>query len=393
MNDINFIFQGLNKTSNHLDELKNIIEMKGATHIILSTAFLNEKGVSLIEESICSSSNKITIFAGVRNGVTTSQGISKLLDLGVEVYIIDTGLNHRIHHHKIFIAYNESKYRINVGSANLTRGGLLNNIEASVTFEGNFPHEDVTSTITLFNKLKSEYPENIYKISDYEDVNTALKNGQLEDEDMRKEIIKGSSSIPNHHNLIPSMKLPNFSSKIDNSTKGNEENKSNEPTKVQLDQLVTLPNSTFELKEIWHSKPLTARDLNVKTKKESNTNSTGSMLLKRGQYNIDQRTYFRHKAFSNLKWAPRKGKTYFEEATAGFYLIIEGIEYGLVNIKIKHDSRTNTKTYYQKQGMTHLHWGDAKSIISNPDLLEKEMKIYEVLGKENKFVIKIQDQF
>ncbi|MFI3547382.1 phospholipase D family protein [Mammaliicoccus sciuri] len=394
MIDINFTLQGLKEKSNHLDELNSIIKMKDATHLILSTAFINKKGVSLIEESIRSSRKKTTFFVGVRNGVTTSQGISKLIDLGAEVYIIDTGLNHRIHHHKVFIAYNESTYRINVGSANLTRGGLLNNIEASVTFEGKFPQEDITNIITTFTELKTNYPENIFKISSYKDINIALKNGQLEDEDILKEIAKGSSSIENYHNLIPPMKLPNFESGKENYKKGSNKIKSSKPSEIIPDQIVTLTNSTFEIKEIWHSKPLKARDLNIKTNKKSKTNSTGSMLLKKGQYdNIDQRTYFREEAFSNLKWITRKEKKYFEDAEAGFHLIIEGIEYGLVNIKLKHDTRTNTKSYIQNQGMTHLHWGEAKSIISNSDLLEKEMKIYEVLGKENEFVIKIQDHF
>ena len=186
---MNFNLQGLNKTSNHLDELKNIIDMKDSKHVILSTAFLNQKGVSLIEDS---------------------QGISKLLDLGVEIYIVDTGLNHRILHHKLFIAYNKYEYRINIGSANLTRGGLLNNIEASVTLEGSFPDKNITDIITTFKNLSPNYPENVFKISNYEDIDTALRNGQLENENIKKERIKGSSSIIKNENLTPPMNLPKF---------------------------------------------------------------------------------------------------------------------------------------------------------------------------------------
>lgn len=207
---MNFNLQGLNKTSNHLDELKNIIDMKDSKHVILSTAFLNQKGVSLIEDSIRKSSKNFTFFIGVRNGVTTSQGISKLLDLGVEIYIVDTGLNHRILHHKLFIAYNKYEYRINIGSANLTRGGLLNNIEASVTLEGSFPDKNITDIITTFKNLSPNYPENVFKISNYEDIDTALRNGQLENENIKKERIKGSSSIIKNENLTPPMNLPKF---------------------------------------------------------------------------------------------------------------------------------------------------------------------------------------
>lgn len=387
---MNFNLQGLNETSNHLDELKNIIDMKDSKYVILSTAFLNQKGVSLIEDLIRKSSKKFIFFVGVRNGVTTSQGVSKLLDLGADIYIVDTGLNHRILHHKLFIAYNKNKYRINIGSANLTRGGLLNNIEASVTLEGSFPNKDITDIITTFKNLSSNYPENVFKISNNEDIDTAVRNGQLENENIKKERIKGSSSIIKNKNLIPPMKLPKFQTNEINTKK--RKDKTIENPSIQTKQLITLTSNTFKLKEIWHSKPLSSRDLNIKVN-NSKTNSTGSILLKKGQYDIDQRTYFRHEAFKNLKWTPRKERNYFEDAEAEFYLIIEGIEYGLVNLKLKHDSRTNTKTYHQKQGMTHLHWGDAKVFISNPDLLQKEMKIYAILERKNQFVIKIQNQF
>lgn len=390
MENLQFTLQGLNSDANHFETIKNIINMDEATHIILSTAFLNERGVTLLENSLKANSEKITVFAGARNGVTTYQGIKRLLDLNIKVYIIDTGYVNRIHHQKVFIAYNNKRVRFNMGSANLTAGGLLNNIESSVTIETNADNNDISDLIKSFNSLKINYPENVIKISSYTELDSAKEKGQLEDEMIRREIVKGTSKLSNKVTLTPPMNLPTM--------KINSENKSSKiKSPKQLvtsipQQSITLKNYSLALHEIWHSKPLSTRDLNIKSE-NANTNTTGSMLLKKGLSDINQQTYFRHEAFSKLKWTPRVNKPHFEDAEANFHLIIEGIDYGIITLQIKHDTRTNTATYKQNQGMTHLHWGKAKSFISNSKLLEKEMKIYSVDGKNDEFVIKIQDIF
>lgn len=392
MTKISTSLQGLNNYDNHLDVIKSIIEMNDAKKVILSTAFINEKGVSLLEESINKFNKKITVFVGARNGVTTFQGISKLLDLNVEIYLIDTGLNHRIHHQKLYIAYNQDKYILNCGSANLTTGGLLNNIEVSVTVEGKLPDDNIDSLLETFNTLNSNYPKNIINIKSHEDIRTAFKNGQLEDESIKREIIKGTASSTKNNSLIPKMNLPKFDTAKKYTLKSKQNKLKSDNTSITNKNTIILSHDTIITKEIWHSKPLTPRDLNIKVN-NANTNSTGSMLLKKGQYDIDQRRYFRHEAFRSLTWTKRVDKEYFEDAEAKFFILIEGIDYGSVILRLKHDARTDTKTYLQKQGMTHLHWGDAKPLISKPQLLGKEMKIFSVSGKNDEFLIEIKDLF
>lgn len=122
------------------------------------------------------------------------------------------------------------------------------------------------------------------------------------------------------------------------------------------------------------------------------TNPTGSMLLKKGDYDIDQQQYFRNNVFAGLKWEQKVGKpSHFEYATAKFHFIIDGIDNGTYELTMKFDSRTNTTSYLQRQPNVHLSWGDAKNIIRNKNLLGQIMHLYRVDGKNDEFVIEIKE--
>ena len=127
--------------------------------------------------------------------------------------------------------------------------------------------------------------------------------------------------------------------------------------------------------EIWKSKPLVRRDLNLPDSK--GTNPTGSMLLKKGLYDIDQQTYFRYEAFANHEWTSRKGKpSYFEYAEVNFRFVVNGIDYGVHRLEIKFDSRTNTATYLQKQPMASISWGECKQFLASE--VETRHKFYGI---------------
>jgi hypothetical protein len=142
---------------------------------------------------------------------------------------------------------------------------------------------------------------------------------------------------------------------------------------------------------VWRCKELRKRDLNVPT--GETTNVTGSMLLKKGQYDVDQQVYFRDEVFTRLPWSPKEGKTgYFLYAKAQFHFVIEGVYFGKSELELKHDTRTNTRTYEQRQPMTHLLWGNAKAWIADPNLLDKELTLYSVVDSPNEYVINIQEK-
>ena len=143
----------------------------------------------------------------------------------------------------------------------------------------------------------------------------------------------------------------------------------------------------FEL--LWESKALTERDLNIP--RGTNTNPTGSMGMKKGNCDVDQRSYFRNNVFQHLDWQDFNARSgaLQEQTTATFKLNIHGEDRGDFKLRITHDPRTDTESYAQKNMMTHLHWGDAKGIIANREYLGKFMRLYRSKKDKKYFLLTI----
>jgi hypothetical protein len=92
-----------------------------------------------------------------------------------------------------------------------------------------------------------------------------------------------------------------------------------------------------------------------------------------------------------LEWAPDSNptKTHLERATAKFQFEIRGINYGVYNLKITHNTNRFSEAYRQRNSMTQVHWGDAKEIISHRELLGEKIELYKDNSKPPAFRIKI----
>ena len=147
------------------------------------------------------------------------------------------------------------------------------------------------------------------------------------------------------------------------------------------------PSPDFTL--VWESDGLAERDLNVPSR--TNTNPTGSMLWKKGAgEEFDQRHYFRDEVFAKLDWKPDAKQPHQERAIAKFHLVIKGLNYGVFDLKLSHDTRKNTETYKQGNSMTRVHWGKTiKPHIAKPDLLGRTMSLYRKEGNPPEFVIEV----
>jgi HKD family nuclease len=390
---VKFLMQGIEEKNNHRNSLVELLSLQDVEEIILSSAFLTSDGVYLLKDELVKNKEKISIYVGCRNGITSKQGIISLLELGITPYVIDTGSRRFIFHPKAFVAISPLKALSIVGSANLTYGGLINNLESSTLVSLDLTDKNDKAYIDEFSNafkvLREQFPENVVKVTSIEMAERLYEEGKLVDEEETSEIVsvgrsKGSKKV------TPTMKLKREKVNLPLKSKRKKKN-----TGVTTGEQVERNESTFaildkglELVEVWKSKELKERDLNVPSGEK--TNVTGSMLLKKGQYDIDQQVYFRNVVFNKLDWAPKQGKpNYFHYAKAQFYFVIDGVNYGKYELEIKHDTRTNTKTYKQRQPMTHLLWGDAKSLVANPNLLGKELTLYEVVSSSNEFVIDI----
>lgn len=389
-----YLLQGLGGRD-FVDEVKDILN-KPHTEAFYYSAFLREVSVLEIEDLLKKESNIKTVI-GIRNASTSSQGLEALLSTGAEVYVVDTGSAMRIFHPKTLVVVdkiNDKAYAA-IGSSNLTPGGFYGNIENNIVVELDLKDSSdkqfYDDFILGFNSIMAYVGagDNVVHITSKDEIQGLLQDGRIVDENTTRVM----SSVGTHksgNKTVKRMPLKSSSGHVAKKkrTTGSKKAKTTQP--VQTTVVVT---SVFQGKavEMWKSKELKERDLTIPS--NAATNPTGSMLMKKGDYDIDQQSYFYDVVFKDLSWNTKAGKpSYYKFADAIFYFIIEGIEYGPYTLTLKYDERTNTKSYAQKQPNVSLSWGDAKDIIKNRNLLDKVMYLYRIEGETDKFLIEIKDE-
>lgn len=400
MAEVVFLMQGLQgNEDNHMNALSNLLNMEDSKKIILSTAYLKSAAIQLHLDLLKDKSDQIEMFVGIRNGVTSKQALQLLISLGLKVFVVDTGGIDVIFHPKTHVAYNDD-YAMNItGSGNYTPSGMLKNIESSLLVKLDLCNESdklcLEQIIDGFEFLKTGFPQNCYKLESQEQIDSLFDDGKLMDEQLttsRSETVGSSDSKKTK--LTPRMKLKTQKlEKQDGKQKSNRVKKKPEPEPVEVESVVNEPieivgiKGITTLREVWKSKPLTERDLNIP--KNKNTHVTGSMSLSKGLYEIDQRHYFREVVFSALDWETKKD-WYDQHTSAVFHLKVNGVYYGSKMLALKHDARTDTRSYEQKNSMTHLRWGELKPFVAQPELLGEVLKLYLVDDKVTEFLIEIE---
>ena len=386
-----FLLQGFT-SGNHLDALRHLFDLSNLEKVIVSVAFLNEAGVDLLSSELSNNGSKTLVFAGVRNDITSLQGLNSLMEHGAKVHYVDTGARQLIFHPKIYFARAKTKARLVLGSANLTLGGLNNNIEASVVFELDFGNPDdealAYAVEAAFANLTAEYPQHVVRVKGKEDLEELQKEGRLVDESSSDPPTSGRSAGTGMTDGLGRIKLkldplkrsvlrPRFprlpkASDADETT----------PTKVQ-----PVPTGG-ELVLVWQSKPLVERDLSIPS--SATANPTGSINLDKGLLSkeIDHRHYFRDEVFAELTWKKTRRRT-VDEAFANFGLIVTGVDHGEFPARIGHTTSKTSAAYRQRNAMTRLSWGPMKEFVARRSLINRTMSLYRHARHESRFVIEI----
>jgi hypothetical protein len=143
---------------------------------------------------------------------------------------------------------------------------------------------------------------------------------------------------------------------------------------------------------MWRSKPLTERDLALGGQGGGTTHSTGSMLLKGGEWKAnagaDFRHYFFDDVFAALSWTVGSS-SHLREAFAVFEIDVEGQTPAEHILRISHNTSTTTKTYLQRNGMTSLSWRDASPLVRRNENLNGVLILYRLRQNPQKFRITI----
>lgn len=399
-----FILQGFTAKT-HRESVIQLFEVPNIELVIVSVAFVNRSGVELLEAQLKSHSTKTKAFIGIRNDITSTQGAKCLLDFGVSLFLVDTGSRSVLFHPKLYLVRGAAHARLVIGSANLTIGGLNNNIEAGIAIDLDLNNADEKALVEgiekEFDALAMDYPDHIIPVTKPAELDTLQATGRLVDEmttspprptsaaaspmgdtlsriklkvaPMRRALAAAKKAAPKPAAPPPAVEKAAPAKKV-------------AAAAAAPPSPPPAPGVAYEL--IWESKGLTRRDLNIPDGK--NTNSTGSFSLDKGQLppEIDHRHYFREEIFPDLAWGPSNTDT-VEEAYAKFQLVLKGISYGVFDLRIAHTKGTTSAAYKQYNAMTRLSWGPLRDYVGREDLLGRTLALYRDKADPKRFVLEI----
>lgn len=397
-----FILQGFTSRT-HKDEIARLFDVPRIRRVIVSVAFANRDGVELLSGQLKKHGAKTNAFIGIRNDITSTQGAKHLLGFGVSLFLVDTGSRSVLFHPKLYLVKGVSHARLVIGSANLTIGGLNNNIEAGFAIELDLKKANEKALVEgiekEFDALAKDYPAHIIPINQAAELDALQVAGRLIDEMAASPPHPASAATFPTGDILPRIKLkvvplrrvlaaakkaaakptapPSVAKKAAPAKKAGAAPPSQPP-----------PASGVQYELVWESKELTRRDLNVPDGK--NTNSTGSISLDKGLLpaDVDHRHYFREEIFPDLTWGPSNNET-VEEAYTKFELVLKGISYGVFDLRIAHTKGTTSKTYKQKNAMTRLSWGPLRRYVGREDLLGRTLALYRDMADPKRFVLEI----
>lgn len=345
-----YILQGLDENIGFLKEIIELLRDTDFTHIWFLSAYVTENAIYNLRSSIKKSSANIHFLVGVGNGVTSYQALKALLALGVKVYTFDTAKVGSIFHVKEILAYGDSCAKMICGSANITPGGLTNNIEAGVILTLNLTDNQdknfFDDAMTVIQNLITLYPNHI-KHQNVHGVENLLASGRIEDERVVSSTYKKRATSNHSIAFVP------FPLK---------------PASLET------PKKTAEFEQVWQSRPL--RKSNIGVTDNPNTNPKGEMGFGKGSWkgNFDPKVYFRRCVFDALTWSVNE---LGDEVAKGLFSIhICGTDYGMYELTILH-KRKGMEAENQNNYLTSIRWGDASSIIKNRNLIDRTLKLYK----------------
>jgi hypothetical protein len=393
-----FILQGFTSKT-HQAAIARIFDVPNIARVIVSVAFVNKSGVALLEDYLKPYSKKVKAFIGIRNDITSTQGARHLLDLGVSLFVVDTGSRSVLFHPKLYLVKGKDQARVVIGSANLTIGGLNNNIEAGVSILLDLNDADERALVEEieadFDALTGEYPFHVLEITKPSELNALQASGRLIDEmttSPPRPVSSGTTPAQDTLSRIK-LKVAPRRAQLSGAKKAPPKAKAVAAAKKKIAGAAGAPAlppaaTGVEYELVWESKALTRRDLGVP--EGSNTNRTGSVNLDKGLLadDVDHRHYFREEVFADLAWVPGK-RPDVEEAYGKFQLVLKGISYGEFDLRIAHSTSTESKSYLQRNAMTRLSWGPMREFVARPDLIGRTLALYRDKADPRRFVLEI----
>ena len=155
--------------SNHpLGEILNQ-ELRAANEFHAASAFFNSRGLSIIKpgiERILENNGSVHIVHGADFRITDSMAIQSLVELNMRYenmsYFVHCDwwmVTHHSFHPKLYITTpDHQKYCAIIGSSNLTRGGMSENVEVNTVIRGNLSEEPINQCLGIFKSIQDNVP-------------------------------------------------------------------------------------------------------------------------------------------------------------------------------------------------------------------------------------------
>lgn len=145
--ELNFIGQGLDSNSNVTTGnliIESLVDEQ-FTSFNAFVAFVSIGGINNVIDQLTAfmaKGSSVRLYIGVDLHGTSREALEKLLELGIETYIVFSP-NNIIYHPKIYTFEGEAYSRVIIGSSNLTVSGLFQNIESSVSVKINNENDEM----------------------------------------------------------------------------------------------------------------------------------------------------------------------------------------------------------------------------------------------------------
>jgi hypothetical protein len=187
MSKLSFILQAVTARF-HADELRKILSQDGCKRVLASVAFVRKDGVDAISTQLRKVAQVSTFYIGIRNDITSIQGVKLLIESGVRVFAVDTAARSTLFHPKLFLAAWKADAKLIIGSANLTFSGLHNNIEAGAILELDLAIKDekdfLQNLFKTFDTMAVQFPDNVFQIKTVAEAEALFDQGRLQDENV-----------------------------------------------------------------------------------------------------------------------------------------------------------------------------------------------------------------
>lgn len=394
------ILQGLTART-HAEVLSEMLAGE-IDRAIFSVAFVSADGVDLLEPILAPHAEKVTVFAGIRNEITSAQALKRLLNIGISLCAVDTGSRTLLFHPKLYHVRAGETAQLSVGSANLTLGGLNNNIEAGVLVELSLADDGDTAFVeeleASFDELTAEHPENVFAVEDEAKIDELLDAGRVIDETAPPPPRTATKAKAGSTDPTPRMKMQPKPLRGKPKAKAPAAPAAPAQAPAAAPPAAAAPATAApgnvpgasatvapDLELVWESKSLKRRSLGIPT--GANTNPTGSATLGSGTFDeIDRVTYFRDDLFGHLDWTLNDT---IETATQEFDLVIKGVLVGTFDLTLRHSLTRAAAAAVDKNSPTSLSWNEARPLVAREDLLDRTLRIWRSTDDPTEFQIEI----